>query len=280
MLVHELMENPKPRGPKPEGKPNSDCRISVQGPLPSAFGLRSSDLARPIASIRAQGFRLSGCRSLVGKAGYVSERPIIRLGVLGSGKGSNLVALAEACKTGRVPARVALVLSDVAEAGILERARERQIPAQYLAPGPFRTKLDEAAEAAYVQALQAAQVDWVVLAGFMRVLKGHFLRAFSERVVNIHPSLLPAFPGLEAWRQALEYGVKVTGVTVHLVDPGVDTGPILLQGTVPVRDDDTPERLHERLQGVEHELYPAALAALVRGEFCVRGRRVFRREAG
>jgi phosphoribosylglycinamide formyltransferase-1 len=130
-----------------------------------------------------------------------------------------------------------------------------------------------------VAELQAAKVDLVVLAGFMRILKDGLLGAFPERVVNIHPSLLPAFPGLEAWRQALDYGVKFTGVTVHLVDEGVDSGPILAQATVPVRDDDTAAALHTRIQQVEHELYPAAIAAWLRGEWVVSARRFLRRKS-
>jgi phosphoribosylglycinamide formyltransferase-1 len=182
---------------------------------------------------------------------------------LGSGKGSNFAALADACAAGRVPARIALVLSDVPGAGILGLAAARGIPAVHIPPGRFRTRLDDAAESAYVDALRAAGVGWVVLAGFMRILKSVFLRAFPERVVNIHPSLLPAFPGLEAWNQALEYGVKVTGVTVHLVDDGVDSGPIIAQAPVPVREGDTAETLHARIQAVEHALYPEALTALL-----------------
>jgi phosphoribosylglycinamide formyltransferase-1 len=195
-----------------------------------------------------------------------------RLGILGSGKGSNAAAIAEACASGAIPASVALVLSDVENAGILQRARERGLPARYLAPGKFRTKLDDAAEGAFLDALRQARVDWVVLAGFMRILKGEFLRAFAQKVVNIHPALLPAFPGLEAWKQALEYGAKVTGVTVHLVDQGIDTGPILAQETVPILPGDTPETLHARIQVVERKLYPSVIAALVRGEIRVRGR--------
>ncbi|MBI3851296.1 MAG: phosphoribosylglycinamide formyltransferase [Verrucomicrobia bacterium] len=198
----------------------------------------------------------------------------LRLGVLGSGKGSNFVAIADACAAGRIPAAVAVVLSDVADAGILERARERKMPAQYIPPGKFRTKLDEIAERAYVTALQEAGADLIVLAGFMRVLKGDFLRAFEGRIVNIHPSLLPSFPGLEAWKQALDHGVKVTGCTVHLVDAGVDCGPIIAQQTVPVLDDDTPETLLERIHGAEHELYPAVVGGFARGEIGVRDRRV------
>jgi phosphoribosylglycinamide formyltransferase-1 len=204
----------------------------------------------------------------------MSDTRSFRLGVLGSGKGSNFVALADAIRAGQVPAEVAVVLSDVGEAGILAEARRRGLPAQFIAPGRFRTKLDDEAEAAYVAALQAARVDLVVLAGFMRILKSGLLNAFPNRVVNIHPSLLPSFPGLEAWRQALEHGVKVTGCTVHFVDAGVDSGPIIGQQTVPVLDDDTPESLHRRIQTAEHELYPRCIAALARGEVVVRGRRV------
>ena len=196
----------------------------------------------------------------------------LRLGVLGSGKGSNFLAIAEAIAAGQLPAEVALVISDVEDAGILGHATERGLPARYLPPGKFRTKLDEEAEAAYLAALREAQVDLVVLAGFMRILKGEFLRAFEGRVVNIHPSLLPSFPGLAAWKQALDYGVKLTGCTVHYVDQGVDTGPIIGQRAVPVLDGDTAESLHARIQVAERELYPAAVAAIARGEVKVRGR--------
>src|SRR5260221_4222210 len=136
-----------------------------------------------------------------------------RLGVLGSGKGSNMAAIADACAAGQVPAQIAIVLSDVATSGILEHARLRQLRAQVIAPGNVRTKLDENAERACIEGLLKAEVDLVVMAGFMRILKGEFLRAFPQRVINIHPSLLPAFPGLEAWKQALDYGVKVNGST-------------------------------------------------------------------
>jgi phosphoribosylglycinamide formyltransferase 1 len=203
----------------------------------------------------------------------IGERKL-RIGVLGSGKGSNFVAIADACAAGQVPAVVALVLSDVSDALILERARERGIPARFLPPGRFRTKLDEDAERHYVEALRAAEVGLVALAGFMRVLKGEFLRAFEGRIVNIHPSLLPSFPGLEAWKQALDYGVKATGCTVHFVDAGVDSGPILGQQTVPVLDNDTPETLHQRIHAAEHELYPKCIAAIARGQVIIQGRRV------
>lgn len=195
-----------------------------------------------------------------------------RLGVIGSGKGSNFVAIADAIAAGNIPAGIAVVLSDIENAGILERARARKIPARFIPPGKFRTKLDEESERAFVEALRAARVDLVVLAGFMRVLKGDFLRAFEGRIVNIHPSLLPSFPGLEAWKQALDHGVKVTGCTVHFVDAGVDAGPIMGQQTVPVLEDDTPESLHQRIHTAEHELYPKCVAAVARGEIKVRGR--------
>ena len=197
-----------------------------------------------------------------------------RLGILGSGKGSNFVAIADACASGKIPALVALVLSDVEDAGILAQARERNLPAKFIPPGKFRTKLDEDAERAFVGALQEAKVDLIVLAGFMRVLKGEFLRAFEGRIVNIHPSLLPSFPGLAAWKQALDHGVKVTGCTVHFVDAGVDAGPIIGQQTVPVLDNDTPDNLIQRIHGAEHELYPRCVAAIARGEISVQGRRV------
>jgi phosphoribosylglycinamide formyltransferase-1 len=200
-----------------------------------------------------------------------------RLGILGSGKGSNFAAIADAIAAGRIPAETAVVLSDVEGAGILGNARERKIPAQFISPGKFRTKLEEEAERAFVEVLSAARVDLIVLAGFMRVLKGEFLRAFEGRIVNVHPSLLPSFPGLEAWRQALDYGVKLTGCTVHFVDAGVDAGPIISQQSVPVLDNDTAESLHQRIHEAEHELYPECVAAIARGEISVAGRKVIRR---
>jgi len=197
-----------------------------------------------------------------------------RLGVLGSGKGSNFAALADAIGAGKIPAQAAIVLSDVESAGILAHARERKIPAQFIPPGKFRTKLDEEAEREFVKVLRDAKVDLIALAGFMRVLKGDFLRAFEGRIVNVHPSLLPSFPGLESWKQALDHGVKMTGCTVHFVDAGVDAGPIIGQQAVPVLDDDTPESLHARIHAAEHELYPKCVAAIARGEISVQGRRV------
>ena len=202
----------------------------------------------------------------------VSGEKKFRLAVLGSGKGSNFAAIADGCAKGTIPAEIAVVVSDVAEAGILAQARQRGIQAEFIAPGKYRTKLDEEAEASLVELLTGSRINLVVLAGFMRILKGEFLRAFAGRVINIHPALLPAFPGLEAWKQALDYGVKVTGCTVHFVDQGIDTGPIIAQETVPVLAGDTAEKLHARIQEAEHRLYPRVVAALAAGKIAVKGR--------
>jgi phosphoribosylglycinamide formyltransferase-1 len=187
-----------------------------------------------------------------------------RLGVLGSGKGSNFVAVAEACARGDIAAEVAIVLSDVEGAGILSQAERLGVAHRFISPGDYRTKLDQDAERAYIAALREAEVDLVVLAGFMRILKGEFHRAFEGRVVNIHPSLLPSFPGLEAWKQALDHGVKYTGVTVHCVDQGIDSGLIIAQEPVPVREDDTPESLYARIQEVEQILYPKVIGKILK----------------
>jgi phosphoribosylglycinamide formyltransferase-1 len=204
----------------------------------------------------------------------VNDRNKFRLGILGSGKGSNFVAIADAIADGRIAGEISIVLSDVEDSGILAHACERKIPARFIPPGKFRTKLDEEAERAFVAALQEAEVDLIILAGFMRMLKGEFLRAFEGRIVNVHPSLLPSFPGLAAWKQALDHGVKVAGCTVHFVDAGVDSGAIIGQQAVPVLDNDTPESLHSRIHAAEHELYPQCVAAIAQKEILVQGRRV------
>ena len=201
----------------------------------------------------------------------------LRLGVLGSGRGSNLVAIADAIGRGDLPAKITAAISDVEDAAFLQQAEQLGIPGQFIHPGKYRTKLDENAEQAYIAALQSAHVDLVVLAGFMRILKGEFLRAFEGRVINIHPSLLPSFPGLEAWKQALEYGVKHTGATVHFVDQGIDSGAIIAQETLPVQDEDTPESLLERIHSAEHRILPAAIAAVASGKVELKGRRTVRR---
>ena len=197
--------------------------------------------------------------------------------MLGSGLGSNFDSIAQGCAAGAIPADITLALSDVEDSGILRSAKALGVPIRYIAPGKFRTKLDETAEAEYIAALQEAEVDLVVLAGFMRILKGEFLKAYEGRVVNIHPSLLPSFPGLGACKQALDHGVKVTGCTVHFVDQGVDMGAIIAQETVRVRDDDTAESLLARIHDAEHRIYPAAIAMIAHGEIEQRGRRTFQK---
>ncbi|MCE9610183.1 MAG: phosphoribosylglycinamide formyltransferase [Chthoniobacter sp.] len=188
----------------------------------------------------------------------------MRLGVLGSGKGSNFRAIADAIGRGEIAADVRVVISDVATAGILELARSRGLRAEFVEPGRFKTKLEPEAERRVVELLQGAGVEWVVLAGYMRMIKPPLLAAFPRRIINIHPSLLPAFPGLEAWRQALAAGAPETGCTVHYVDEGMDTGEIIAQRAVPVLAGDTPETLHARIQVAEHALYPEVLAGLAR----------------
>ena len=187
---------------------------------------------------------------------------MLKLGILGSGKGSNFRAIADAIAGGKLDAEVRVVISDVESAGILELARGRGMRAEFLAPGKFRTKLEPDAEQRLVDLLKNAGVEWVVLAGWMRMIKAPLLEAFPRRIINIHPSLLPAFPGLEAWKQALAAGATETGCTVHYVDAGMDTGEIIAQRTVPVLQSDSAETLHARIQIAEHALYPEVLARL------------------
>jgi phosphoribosylglycinamide formyltransferase 1 len=189
------------------------------------------------------------------------RRPL-RLGVLGSGKGSNFRALMERINDGRLNAEVRIVISDVEDAGILSLARDFQIPGLYVRPGRFRTKLEPEVEEDVVRLLREASVELVILAGFMRIAKRSLLDAFPRKIINIHPSLLPKFPGLEAWKQALGAAETVTGCTVHYVEAGVDSGEILAQETVPILPDDTPERLHARIQKAEHVLLPVVVADL------------------
>jgi phosphoribosylglycinamide formyltransferase-1 len=186
----------------------------------------------------------------------------LALGILGSGKGTNCRAILERIRSGVLPAEARVVISDVLDAPILDIAREFSIPNAYLPPGRFRTRLEPQAEMELVRMLRDAGVELVILAGFMRVLKSPMLEAFPRRILNIHPALLPRFPGLEAWKQALAAGEKVTGCTVHYVDEGIDHGDIIAQREVPILPNDTPETLHARIQIAERELYPAAIAKL------------------
>ena len=189
------------------------------------------------------------------------RRPL-RLGVLGSGKGSNFRAIMEEIVGSRLDAEVRIVISDVENSGILSLARDFQVPGLYVRPGRFRTKLEPEIEEDIARLLLEADVELVVLAGFMRIVKQPLLEAFPRKMINIHPSLLPRFPGLEAWKQALAAGEKVTGCTVHYVDAAVDAGEILGKETVPIFSDDTPESLHARIQVAEHRLLPAVIAGI------------------
>ena len=198
----------------------------------------------------------------------------LKIGVLGSGSGSNMQSIVDEIEAGRLDAEVRVVLADVPDAKILDRAKRHGIPCQYLDCAPWKTKLEGPAEDRCIEILKDAGVDTVVLAGFMRIVKPKLLAAFPNRVLNIHPALLPAFPGVHSWTQALDYGCKVAGVTVHFVDGGTDTGPIIVQKAVPVLEDDTPETLHARIQVEEHKAFPEALALLAAGRLSVEGRRV------
>ena len=187
------------------------------------------------------------------------------IGIVGSGKGSNCRAILERIRSADLAAEARLVVSDVLDAPILDIAREFGVANAYLPPGRFRTRLEPAIEEQLVKMLRDAGVELVVLAGFMRVLHEPMLKAFPRRIINIHPSLLPKFPGLESWKQAFVAGETVTGCTVHYVDEEIDHGRILAQKEVTILPNDTAESLHARIQALEHELYPAVIA-----EFCKR----------
>lgn len=198
----------------------------------------------------------------------------LKLAVLGSGSGSNMQSIVDAIEAGTLDAEIVCVLSDVEGAKILERAKKHHIPAQFVSCAPFKTKLDGEAQATYIQIMKDYGADTVVLAGFMRIVKEELLRAFPNRVLNIHPALLPAFPGLHSWKQALDYGAKIAGCTVHFVDAGTDSGPIIVQKCVPIEENDTPETLHARIQEQEHIAFPEALRHLAAGRLSLEGRRV------
>ena len=194
----------------------------------------------------------------------------LRVGVLASGRGSNLQAILDACADPAFPARVVLVVADRERAQALERASRAGVRAVFLNPKDFGDRAGF--DAALGALLEAARVELVCLAGFMRILGAGFVRSFAGRIMNIHPSLLPAFPGLAAQRQALDYGVKVSGVTVHFVDEGVDTGPIIVQAAVPVLPHDTEETLSARILVEEHRLYPEAVRLFALGRLSIAGR--------
>jgi phosphoribosylglycinamide formyltransferase-1 len=201
----------------------------------------------------------------------VTDTQAPRLGVLISGRGSNLQAIIDAIGDGRLRARIAVVISNVADAYGLERAARAGIPTQVMAHRGWASR--EAYDRALVAALHEHHVDLVCLAGFMRLLSPAFVDAFPDRILNIHPSLLPAFPGVDAQKQAFDYGVKVTGVTVHVVTPELDGGPIVMQGVVGVEAGDTAETLAARILAEEHRLYPLAIQRVLEGRWKIEGRR-------
>ena len=183
----------------------------------------------------------------------------LKLGILGSGSGSNMQAIMDAIHDKVLDAEIVMVMSDNPDAYILTRAREAGIPAELIDCGGYKTRFPDESQSAVAAKLEALGVDLICLAGFMRLVKQPMLDAFPDRVLNIHPSLLPAYPGLMAWKQAVEDGAVESGCTVHYVDAGMDTGPIILQLKVPVVDGDTAESLHQRIQVAEHALYPEAI---------------------
>lgn len=199
-----------------------------------------------------------------------------RLGILLSGRGSNFEAIARNVQAGRIPAEIGIVISNRASAQGLETARASGFEALAL---PSQGLDREAYDEKVIAALQSARVDLVCLAGYMRLLSAKFVRAFEGRILNIHPSLLPSFPGLDAQHQALQYGVKITGCTVHFVDEFLDAGPIVMQAAVPVLDDDTVDTLSARILAEEHRIFPLAITQVLTGAFRIEGRRVVSKPA-
>jgi phosphoribosylglycinamide formyltransferase-1 len=206
----------------------------------------------------------------------MSDRALLRVGILASGRGSNFEAIARAAASGAIPATVALLVSDRPQAPVLDIARRLGVEAVCIEPREHPGR--EAHEKAVIAALEERAVGIVCLAGYMRLFTAGFVEHFRGRMLNIHPALLPAFPGLRPHRQALEHGVRVSGATVHFVDEGTDTGPIVLQVPVEVRDDDTEETLAARILPVEHRLYPEAIRLFAEGRLHIDGRRVRIRE--
>jgi phosphoribosylglycinamide formyltransferase-1 len=199
-----------------------------------------------------------------------------RIAVLLSGRGSNFEAIADSVAAGRIPnAEIALVVSNRESALGIQKARQRGLEAAVI---PSKGRQREEYDREVVALLKEKRVDLVCLAGFMRLLSPYFVREFRNRILNIHPALLPSFPGLEAQRQALEWGVKLSGCTVHLVDESLDAGPIVLQTSVPVSDDDTEETLSARILREEHRIYPEAIKLILSGRYRIEGRRVLRAE--
>lgn len=197
---------------------------------------------------------------------------VIKLGVLVSGRGSNLQSIIDHIEEGKLSAKIMVVISDKENAYALERAKKHGIPAVFINPAEYSSKEDF--EKAIGDELEKREVELICLAGFMRILSPYFVNRFRNRIINIHPALLPSFPGLHAQRQAVDYGVKLAGCTVHFVDESVDGGPVIIQAVVPVFDDDTDETLSERILRYEHKIYPMAIKLIAEGRVKLEGRKV------
>lgn len=197
---------------------------------------------------------------------------MINLGVLVSGSGTNLQAIIDNIEAGGLDAKIKIVISNNVNAYAVERAKKHRIPTFIIADSHFQTRED--CDKHLVEILKSHSVDLVVLAGFMRLLTSAFIKSFPMRIINIHPALLPAFPGLHAQKKAVEYGAKFSGCTVHFVDEGVDTGPIIIQAVVPVDDDDTEETLSKKILKEEHKIYPQAIRLFAEGRLEIKGRKV------
>ena len=198
---------------------------------------------------------------------------MINIGVLASGRGTNLQAIIEAIKEGKIEGRISIVISDNRDAFALKRAEQYNIDTRYVNFKEFKNREDYDKE--IIKILEEKKIDLVVLAGYMRILSSYFIKMYKNRIMNIHPALLPSFPGLHVQRQAIEYGVKVSGCTVHFVDEGVDSGPIVLQKAVEVKDVDTEESLAERILKEEHKIYTRAIQLFSEGRLIIKGRKVF-----
>ena len=203
----------------------------------------------------------------------IEEKVMVNIGVLASGRGTNLQAIIEAIKEGRIEGKMGIVISDNRDAFALKRAEQYNIDTRYINFKEFKNREDYDKE--IIKTLEEKKIELVVLAGYMRILSPHFIRIYKNKIINIHPALLPSFPGLNAQKQAIEHGVKVSGCTVHFVDEGVDSGPIILQKAVEVGDDDTEESLAEKILKEEHQIYPQAIQLFSEGRLIIKGRRVF-----
>ncbi len=203
----------------------------------------------------------------------IEEKIVINIGVLVSGRGTNLHAIIKAVEEGKIKGRISIVISDNQDAFALKRAEQYSIDIRYINFKEFKDREDYDRE--IVKTMKKKKVDLVVLAGYMRILSPYFIRTYKNKIINIHPALLPSFSGLHTQRQAVEYGVKVSGCTVHFVDEGVDSGPIILQKTVEVKDNDTEESLAERILKEEHQIYPRAIQLFSEGRLIIKGRKVF-----